>query len=77
MKKIAKRIAKSAFDRDAGKPVSSKQLRTYQEALAQYHLRPEDKFLNGDYREVQVGPIGQRREGGTAYGTARVFPSNA
>ena len=24
---------------------------TYAEALAQYHLRPESKFLNGDYRD--------------------------
>ena len=47
--KDPKRIARSAFDRVTGISVLSKQLKTYQEALAQYHLHPENKFLNGDY----------------------------
>jgi hypothetical protein len=47
--KDPKRVAKFAFDRDTGKPVPADQLKTYQQALAQYHLHPEDKFLNGDY----------------------------
>lgn len=47
--KDPKRIARSAFDRITGMSVLSKQLKTYQEALAQYHLHPEDKFLNGNY----------------------------
>jgi hypothetical protein len=47
--KDPKRVAKIAFDRLTGLAVSPKQLKTYQEALAQYHLHPEDKFLNGDY----------------------------
>ncbi len=41
--------AKGAFDRETGKPVPASELRTYAEALAQYHLRPEAKFLNGDF----------------------------
>ncbi len=41
--------AKTAFDRGTGKAVESSLLMTYAEALAQYHLRPEAKFLNGDF----------------------------
>ena len=41
--------AKGAFDRETGKPVSATELKTYAEALAQYHLRSETKFLNGEY----------------------------
>ena len=41
--------AKGAFDRETGVPISTNQLKTYAEALAQYHLRPEAKFLNGEY----------------------------
>jgi hypothetical protein len=40
---------KRAFDRETGRPVQAQQLKSYAEALAQYHLHPEDKFLNGDY----------------------------
>jgi hypothetical protein len=40
--------ASGAFDRETGKPISADQLKTYAEALAQYHLRSEAKFLNGD-----------------------------
>lgn len=39
----------SAFDHETGEPVRANQLKTYAEALAQYHLHPEDKFLGGDY----------------------------
>lgn len=46
--KDPKRAAKLAFDRLTGRSVPANQLKTYQEALAQYHLHPEDKFLNGD-----------------------------
>src|SRR5262249_13914620 len=42
--KDPKRAAKFAFDRVTGLPVTPKQLKSYQEALAQYHLHPEDKF---------------------------------
>jgi len=38
-----------AFDRETGEPILADQLKTYSETLAQYHLHPEDKFLNGDY----------------------------
>jgi hypothetical protein len=41
--------AKTAFDRETDKRVEPDSLITYAEALAQYHLRPEAKFLNGDY----------------------------
>lgn len=41
--------SKHAFDREMGKPVPVEALKTYQEALAQYHLSPESKFLDGDY----------------------------
>jgi predicted transcriptional regulator len=37
------------FDRETGKKVSKTKLRTYQESIAQYHLHPETKFLNGDF----------------------------
>ncbi len=38
-----------AFDRETGLPVSASSLRTYADALAQYHISPESKFLNADY----------------------------
>jgi hypothetical protein len=41
--------AQSAFDRVTRTPIAIEHLKTYQQALAQYHLHPEDKFLNGDY----------------------------
>jgi len=45
------KAAKRCFDRDSGKPVPVSMLRTYSQVLAQYHLRPESKFLNADYRD--------------------------
>lgn len=45
---IAKASA-NAFDRETSAPVSSAAIRTYREALAQYHLSPESKFRNGDF----------------------------
>jgi DNA polymerase family B len=41
--------AETAFDRETGKCIEPDLLITYAEALAQYHLRPESKFLNGDF----------------------------
>jgi hypothetical protein len=41
--------AKTAFDRETDKRVEPNSLVTYSEARAQYHLRPEAKFLNGDF----------------------------
>jgi hypothetical protein len=63
--KDANRAAAAAFDRETGASVSVEQLGTYREALAQYHLHPEAKFLNGDYldrghtqrRHIQVTEI--------------------
>jgi DNA polymerase family B len=40
--------AKACFDRDTGKPIDPALLKTYRTALAQYHLSPESKFLNGE-----------------------------
>lgn len=34
-----------------GEAVAPDRLPTYREALTQYHLNPEDKFLNGDYTD--------------------------
>jgi hypothetical protein len=43
------RAAKSAFDRITGEQLSPRGLKTYAQVLAQYHLHPESKFLNGDF----------------------------
>ena len=43
------KAAKRCFDRDSGKPVPASMLLSYGQALAQYHQRPEAKFLNADY----------------------------
>lgn len=40
------------FDRATGESVSKSQLKTYLDGLAQYHLHPETKFLNGDYLDT-------------------------
>jgi hypothetical protein len=42
------------FDRQSGEPIEPQALKTYQEALAQYHLHPEAKFHNGDYLDRGV-----------------------
>jgi hypothetical protein len=41
--------SREAFDRETGEAVSSETLRTYRQALAQYHVSPESKFQNGDF----------------------------
>jgi hypothetical protein len=41
--------AQNAFDRITRVPIPVEYLKTYRQALAQYHLHPEDKFLNGDF----------------------------
>ena len=43
------KAVKHCFDRDSGKPVSAKALKTLAQALVRYHLHPEVKFLGGDY----------------------------
>jgi hypothetical protein len=59
------KASRNAFDRVTRDTVSSEELKTYREALAQYHLCPESKFLNGDFadrgrterRHVQVAAV--------------------
>jgi hypothetical protein len=46
--KDLRRASQNAFDRTTGKAVSPDTLKTYRQALAQYHLSPEMKFENGD-----------------------------
>jgi hypothetical protein len=43
------KAASEAFDRDSGERVPASIIKTYAEALAQYHIQPESKFLNGKY----------------------------
>lgn len=46
------KAATRCFDRDSGKAVPVSMLRTFVDVLAQYHLRPESKFLNADFLDV-------------------------
>jgi hypothetical protein len=43
------RAVRGAFCRVSGNGVEPEQLKTYAEALQQYHVSPEAKFENGDY----------------------------
>lgn len=43
--------AATCFDRVSGQRIERHHLKTYRTALAQYHLRPELKFRNGDYSD--------------------------
>jgi hypothetical protein len=43
--------AASCFDRETGAAIPRRYLKSYAEALNQYHENPEDKFENGDYRD--------------------------
>jgi hypothetical protein len=45
------KAAKMCFDRDTGIIIPGRLLKTYKDTLSQYHLRPESKFLNGDYTD--------------------------
>ena len=54
----SKEASAHAFDRETGKPIPADKLKTYAQALAQYHLRPEAKFENGDY--LDSGPTRRR-----------------
>ena len=47
-----KKASARCFDRDTGTPVPATMLKTYRQALSQYHLRPEPKFLNADFRDI-------------------------
>lgn len=42
------------FDRSSGEKIKKFQLKTYLDSLAQYHLHPETKFLNGDYMDAGI-----------------------
>jgi hypothetical protein len=50
---LAKAI-EQAFDRETGVPVSASALKSFKQVIAQYHLHPESKFLNGDYLDRGV-----------------------
>lgn len=50
--------AARCFDRVTGAPVSQETLKTYRQALNQYHLHPETKFAHGDY--LDAGPTERR-----------------
>lgn len=52
------RASKKCFDRETGKPVPASQLKTYRQALAQYHLSPEPKFLGAEH--LDRGPTRRR-----------------
>jgi hypothetical protein len=54
-----RRAAANCFDRLTGDPIPADRLKTYAEALADYHLHPETKFLNGEY--IDRGPTVRRR----------------
>jgi hypothetical protein len=45
----AAEAAGRAFDRETGEPIPRGALVSVERALAQYHLHPESKFLNGDH----------------------------
>ena len=46
--------AVNAFDRETGEAIAIDALKTYRETIAQHHLCPESKFLNGDYSDRGV-----------------------
>ena len=48
------KVQADAFDRQSVEPIDLDRLTSYSEALAQYHLSPESKFLNADYDENGV-----------------------
>jgi hypothetical protein len=56
---MSKEASTHTFDRESGKLIPADQLKTYAQALAQYHLRPEAKFENGDY--CDRGPTRRRQ----------------
>jgi len=59
------KAANQAFDRESGERVGRSSMKTYAEALAQFHLSTEDKFENGDFfdfglttrRHVSAGTV--------------------
>lgn len=53
-----KKALRFAFDRETGLSVAASALRTYADALAQYHISPESKFSNADF--LDWGPTIRR-----------------
>lgn len=43
--------AENCFDRDTGKQIPAAILKTYKDVLGSYHLRREQKFLNGNFKD--------------------------
>lgn len=52
--------AARCFDRVTSASVSQETLKTYRQALNQYHLHPETKFAHGDY--LDAGPTARGDE---------------
>jgi hypothetical protein len=52
------RASEACFDRETGKPVPPSHLKTYRQALAQYHLSPEPKFRDAEH--LDRGPTRRR-----------------
>lgn len=48
------KAAKSAFDRETGERIDPSRLKSYREAIAQYHLHPEAKFANADFHDSGI-----------------------
>jgi len=46
--------ADNCFDRETGKPIPAGVLKTYKDVLGSYHLRPEQKFLNGNFQDKGI-----------------------
>lgn len=46
--------ARACFDRITSRPVAAGALKTYRQAVAQYHLHPEAKFRHADYTDAGV-----------------------
>jgi hypothetical protein len=61
----AARSVEAAFDRISGEPVDTEGLKSYSDALAQYHLSPEGKFENG--RHLDRGRTERRHVVATAF----------
>jgi hypothetical protein len=49
-----KKAVARCFDRLTGLPVPYEYLKTYADALRQYHRHPESKFENGDYCDTRM-----------------------
>jgi len=56
--------ARNAFDRNGGGAIPRERLQSYAQSLAQYHLHPENKFLNGNW--LDRGPTERRHVKGGA-----------